>query len=77
MSYCRWSSDGGLCDLYCYEGAEGYVTHVKRGATFIDGDLDGFKARLLSLRAEGYRFPNHVLETVDGEIADAAKEMMP
>ena len=75
MSYCRWSTDDFACDLYCYESAAEYVTHVKSGATFIDGDLAGFKARLLSLRAEGYRFPDYVLETVDGEIADGAKEV--
>lgn len=120
MSYCRWSSDGGLCDLYCYEGAEGFITHVARnrpverlpdvdwrapkaklmaqiaaqqranaaterkriggphdGETFVDAEIADFRARLLSLRAAGYRFPDHVLETVDGEIADGVKEMMP
>lgn len=24
MSYCRWSSDGGQCDLYCFEHVDGY-----------------------------------------------------
>lgn len=28
MSYCRWSSDGFYCDLYCYEGEDGFVTHI-------------------------------------------------
>lgn len=28
MSYCRWSDDRGQCDVYVYEGAEGYVCHV-------------------------------------------------
>lgn len=28
MSYCRWSSDNWKCDLYCYEDANGYITHV-------------------------------------------------
>lgn len=28
MSYCRWSSDDFGCDLYCYGGASGYITHV-------------------------------------------------
>ena len=29
MSYCRWSTDGFRCDLYCYEDvAGGYTTHV-------------------------------------------------
>jgi hypothetical protein len=28
MSVCRWSSDDYRCDLYIYESADGYVTHV-------------------------------------------------
>ncbi len=28
MSYCRWSSDDWLCDIYCYESGSGFVTHV-------------------------------------------------
>lgn len=29
MSYCRWSSDGFRCDLYCYEDVNGgFTTHV-------------------------------------------------
>ena len=28
MSYCRWSTDNFRCDLYCYESARGFVTHV-------------------------------------------------
>jgi hypothetical protein len=28
MSYCRWSSDGFYCDLYCYQSQDGYVTDV-------------------------------------------------
>lgn len=28
MSYCRWSSDNWRCDLYCYGGDGGHVTHV-------------------------------------------------
>lgn len=31
MSYCRWSSDGFWCDLYCYQHVEGFfMTHVAR-----------------------------------------------
>lgn len=30
MSYCRWSSDFGECDVYVYEDANGWVTHVAR-----------------------------------------------
>lgn len=29
MSYCRWSTDGFKCDLYCYEDVSGgWTTHV-------------------------------------------------
>ena len=28
MSYCRWSSDGYQCPLYCYESETGFITHV-------------------------------------------------
>lgn len=29
MSYCRWSSDGWRCDVYCYADVSGgYTTHV-------------------------------------------------
>lgn len=28
MSYCRWSSDDYQCDIYVYEGMNGWVTHV-------------------------------------------------
>lgn len=30
MSYCRFSDDNFKCDVYCYAGAEGYVTHVAK-----------------------------------------------
>ena len=79
MSFCRFSiRREGVCDVYAYEAAEGFVTHVRgdgRLVTHVDPDLASFKARLLALRADGYRFPDYVLETVDGEIADEAKEM--
>jgi hypothetical protein len=29
MSYCRWSSDNWMCDIYCYYSTgDKYVTHV-------------------------------------------------
>lgn len=30
MSYCRWSSNNWNCDVYCYEGSDGFTTHVAR-----------------------------------------------
>lgn len=48
------------------------------GETLKDDCLEDFKATLLMLRAEGYRFPSHVLGAIDDEIkerADAAADM--
>jgi hypothetical protein len=28
MSYCRWSTDGSRCDVYTYEGTNGFEVHV-------------------------------------------------
>lgn len=123
MSYCRWSTQGFRCDLYCYEDSRGgWTTHVASkktvpdppeelpmpsnkdgpeweawlanhkairdyldvaeraplggphdGATFNDPTLEAFRSRLLSLRQDGYRFPDSVLQEVDEEIADAER----
>lgn len=65
MSYCRWTSQ---CDLYCYKHVDGtWTTHVD-DKTFKDFSLADFKARLLSLREEGYRFPDYALERIDDEM---------
>jgi len=40
------------------------------GETFRDFSLSEFRERLVGLRAVGYRFPEHVLEIVDTEIAE-------
>lgn len=132
MSYCRWSSDDFGCDLYCYESAEGYVTHVAGsrpvgdvpkvtawpppggddpaavanwsqlivdemqtqhaflmkcerapiglafdGETFTDRTLQDFHSRLVMLRANGYRFPDGVLQTILDEIAGERAEEDP
>lgn len=76
MTYCRWTTkmpDGGESDIYALETEIGFTTHLKGGIAFVDEDLVDFKARLLSLRAAGYRFPDHVLEMVDAEIEDEEK----
>lgn len=41
------------------------------GASFYDDTLEEFRDRLVMLRNAGYRFPNSVLEAVEGEIEDA------
>ena len=28
MSYCRWSSQNWTSELYCFEGADSFVTHI-------------------------------------------------
>jgi hypothetical protein len=35
MSYCRWSSDDFMCDLYCYQSDVAYVTHVAQRRPYI------------------------------------------
>lgn len=40
------------------------------GQSFNDPDLESFLARLLSLRAAGYRFPDYVLDSVREEIEE-------
>ncbi|WP_256743939.1 hypothetical protein, partial [Cronobacter sakazakii] len=37
MSYCRFSSDNWRSDVYCYESAQGYITHV--ASSRIIGDV--------------------------------------
>jgi hypothetical protein len=48
MSYCRWSSDNWMCDLYCYEHVNGgWTTHVagrKRTHEPPDDRFDDFVA---------------------------------
>ena len=126
MSYCRWSTDQFRCDLYCYESADGFVTHVAGnrhvgeipevdhsligagttqeqhreylrqtqaqydwlddcerrpiggphdGESFVDGTLEEFRGRLVSLREAGYQFPDGVLECVDYEINHKTDEL--
>jgi hypothetical protein len=40
------------------------------GQTFHDTTLEEFRARLLTLRAAGYRFPDNVLERIEDEIRE-------
>lgn len=42
------------------------------GQRFQEHTLEDLKARLLELRAAGYRFPDYVLKDVEEEIAEAA-----
>lgn len=46
------------------------------GETFEDATLEEFKERLVWLRGLGYRFPDYVFQSVDDEIAEAAKSAM-
>lgn len=41
------------------------------GETFYDGDIEGFRDRLIAMRDAGYKFPAGVLQNVDAEIAEA------
>jgi hypothetical protein len=71
VSYCRWSPDS---DVYSYGGGEigtttAWTTHVKGGQDFTDYTLADFKARLLQLRALGFRVPDCALARIDEELA--------
>ena len=130
MSYCRWSTEDFLCDLYIYEHYQGFwAIHVKArrrvyhkplppedprpfpengtrgqqrrwvrrlmarqrlvdrwpkhhkpiggphdGETFHEPTIAAAIARCESLRAAGYRFPDHVLEDLRDEAAEEGDE---
>jgi len=40
MSYCRFSTDGHMCDVYVYEAREGYVTHVANTKQMVPAPKD-------------------------------------
>lgn len=44
MSYCRFSGDNWKCDLYCYESADGFVTHV--ASSRVVGDVPSVSSLL-------------------------------
>ncbi len=77
MAYCRFSPNQPMCDLYCYNSQDGFITHVGNaglphdGASFTDTNLTSFKTRLLELREMGYSVPDKVFERVDAEITEA------
>lgn len=114
MSYCRWSSDDFMCDLYCYADiGGGWTTHVARrrslrrpetpspytrealekaqiadlplepiglpydGMTFNDATLESFRERVVMLLAAGYAAPDHLIERIDAEIAEAKDTPTP
>ena len=86
MSYCRWSSDGGQCDVHCYADVSGgFTTHVAAnkatnpllpiglphdGKTFNDSTLRKFLDRLIYLKGLGYIVPDWVIEDVEMEIRE-------
>ncbi len=47
------------------------------GESFHEPDFASFKARLLGLRALGYRFPDEVLARIDMEIAEVVDGEVP
>lgn len=80
MSYCRWSD----CDIYAYESADGYCIHVagnvglaNDGESFLLGDLDSFRAKMVELREAGYDVPDYALAAIDSEIAEKVSEATP
>jgi len=68
MSYCRWSSDNWMCDLYCYENSDGYITHVAGGRRTRGPKptmAEVFKCRDSSASMELYKQHNADLETIE------------
>ena len=66
MSYCRWNASS---DVYCFSNGDTWTTHVRNGQSYHDSNLAEFKARLLELRALGYRVPDDALDRVERELA--------
>lgn len=72
VAYCRFSSDNFGCDLYCYESAEGYVTHVASSRIVgMAPEIDLSKANLDEIAARSRFFANCERERIglrhDGE----------
>jgi len=68
MSYCRWTKEYPKCDLYCYEGAYGYMTHTNDGQTFCDVGLEDFYDRVKEFKEEGYSVPDAVIAGIKEEL---------
>lgn len=47
------------------------------GQTFNDATIEEFRDRLLELRAIGYQVPQHAIDSVNEEIAEAQKSATP
>lgn len=53
MSYCRWSSDNGYCDVYVYEDVHGgWTTHVA-SARYPEGRPQGYMEVFFSFMDAG------------------------
>jgi len=85
MSYCRFSCDDGKSDVYVYEIAAGWVTHVAShrivgrrvpiggphdGETFTDHSAGACLRRLLNLSSDGYHVPAHALKALAEEVEE-------
>ena len=79
MSYCRWSSMGGQCDLYVYESRDGIEIHVSTRRWVRKDDepcevenwcLEPAEAaeKVAELRGMGYRIPEGLEQDI---LADA------
>lgn len=57
MSYCRWSSMNGACDIYAYEGDFGYAIHVagQKRVNIENAPPDPFDAFLLEDKEEALK----------------------
>lgn len=72
MSYCRWSDS----DIYAYEAADGFWIHVSGnvglthdGESFLFGDLEALRAKMIELREVGYDVPDYALAMIESEMS--------
>ncbi len=76
MSYCRWSDS----DIYAYETENGYCIHVSGnvglaldGESFLLGEIELFRAKMVELRGMGYYVPDYAIAQIDEEMREEAE----
>ena len=76
MSYCRFSSDNSLSDVYIYIGGDGYHTHISyatwrplAGKYFVDTTLEQLRDRVNGLIADEYHVPMKVMDRINSELS--------
>ena len=68
MSYCRFSCDNGLSDVYCYESTEGGFDVWHREGDINLDTREKCLNFLVLLRKKGQRVPQHAIDRLGEEI---------